>query len=407
MRKQIYLVILMLVALSCTNFMNENPYQASMNKLVLSLVLPEGFDTLSTSGFDLMIEEMNTGSRYTMKTDSTGQVIVDLPTGLYRVTANGKVFTDVFNGMADKLAIVNGEFRLNLPLVHSTAGAIIIKELYNGGCKKSPIEGDYQSDKYMILHNNDYRVQYLDSLCVGTLSPYNSNGANNFVSKDPVTGESVFPDFVPIVQAIWQFPGDGDDFPLQPGEDAVLCFCGAIDHTVQYPLSVNLNKENYFVCYNLTHFPNTLYHPVPGDKISQDRILNLVIKTGKATAYTLSLNSPAVLVWKPKGISMLEYAQNPDNQTPVPGGSENVVKIPYEWAYDAVEVFNGQATNNTKRLAPVLDASYVLQTDVYLGRSVMRRVDEQASQKAGYEVLMDSNNSLKDFYETEKQSLHE
>jgi hypothetical protein len=34
-------------------------------------------------------------------------------------------------------------------------------------------------------------------------------------------------------------------------------------------------------------------------------------------------------------------------------------------------------------------------------------VDEEATQEAGYEVLMDTNNSSTDFYEREKQSLHE
>ena len=38
---------------------------------------------------------------------------------------------------------------------------------------------------------------------------------------------------------------------------------------IQYPviqgLSVNLNKPDYFVCYNSTYFNNTVYHPAPGN----------------------------------------------------------------------------------------------------------------------------------------------
>ena len=37
----------------------------------------------------------------------------------------------------------------------------------------------------------------------------------------------------------------------------------------------------------------------------------------------------------------------------------------------------------------------------------MRRVDEALSGAAGYEVLMDTNNSSNDFYERETQSLHD
>ena len=97
-----------------------------------------------------------------------------------------------------------------------------------------------------------------------------------------------------------------------------------------------------------------------------------------------------------------------DTIIPVPGSTvDNVVKVPYEWVVDAVEVFDGTSSTNSKRLAPSLDAGYVTQTDLYLGRSLMRNTDEQASENAGYEILQDTNNSINDFYETEKQSLHE
>ena len=86
---------------------------------------------------------------------------------------------------------------------------------------------------------------------------------------------------------------------------------------------------------------------------------------------------------------------------------DRVVKVPYEWVMDAVEVFDGSSTNNEKRLSPLADAGFVTQTDVFLGRSLMRHVDEEATAISGYEILADTNNSSNDFYETEKQSLHE
>ena len=94
----------------------------------------------------------------------------------------------------------------------------------------SPLEGNYQSDKYIILHNNDSEVQYLDSLCFGALDPYNSQATNVWVTQDEATGATIFKDFAPIVQCIWQFGGTGKTFPLQPGEDAVI----AINHPVKW-----------------------------------------------------------------------------------------------------------------------------------------------------------------------------
>ena len=397
-----------ILAAACTDMKNSNPYEESLNVLTVTALYPEGYQGFDLEGSLAVVEEMNTGNRYSVPTDAAGCFSLSLPNDIYRINVSGRFDRDVFNGAADKVVISGFDVAMSLPLSYSRAGSIVIKELYCGGCKMLPQEGNYQGDQYFILHNNDYNVQYLDSLCFGTLSPNNSTGTNPWVSKNESTGETIFPDFLPIIQAVWQMPGDGDDFPLQPGEDAVICLRGAIDHTLQYPLSVNLNKPDYFVCYNITYFWNTMYHPAPGNLISQDRIVDVVIKTGQANAYTLSLSSPTLVIWKPEGMTMHEFANAPGNVIPVPGSNvDDVVTIPMDWVYDAVEVFDGRSANNSKRLPPAVDAGYIMQTDTYLGRSLMRHVDENASAAAGYEVLADTNNSLNDFYETEKQSLHE
>lgn len=398
----------MLTLAACTDIRNSDPYKESLNVLTVSAVYPQGHEDAAREGVEVNVEDMNTASRYTAATDASGTAVFRIPNGIYRINMSDRQESDIYNGSTDRFVVNGGTAELKLRLSHSRSGSIVIKEIYCGGCLKLPQEGNYQADQYFILHNNDFNVRYLDGLCFGTLSPYNSNGSNPWLTKDPATGESILPDFLPIIQAVWQFPGDGDDFPLQPGEDAVVCVRGAIDHTVQYPLSVNLNKEGYFVCYNNTYFPNTMFHPAPGDKISTDRYLDVVIKTGKANAYTLSNSSPTLVLFKAEGMTIQEFVGITDNMTPVPGSlSDYVVKVPFEWVIDAVEVFDARSANNTKRLVPSLDAGYVLQTDTYLGRSLMRKTDEAMTASAGYEVLTDTNNSLNDFYETSQQSLHE
>ena len=407
MKKALYILAALILA-SCADVKDTNPYEGGVNVLTLTAVYPEELADADKAGLNAVVEDMNTGSRYSQVTTSDGTATFTLPNGLYRINVSGRSDLGIFNGAADKVVISGGDLAFSLQMSYSKPGSIVIKELYCGGCKKLPQEGNYQADQYFILHNNHYEVQYLDSLCFGTLSPNNATGANYFVSKDPSTGENVFPDYIPVIQAVWQFPGDGDDFPLQPGEDAVVCVRGAIDHSQQYPLSVNLNRPDYFVCYNVTYFWNPTYHPAPGDQISDTRIVDVVIKTGQANAYTLSISSPTLAIFKAQGISIQDFTQSEENVIAVPGSSvDRVVKVPYEWVLDAVEVFDGRSTNNEKRLGPLADAGFVTLTDIYLGRSLMRYVDEEASAVSGYEILADTNNSSNDFYETEKQSLHE
>lgn len=393
---------------SCAGSLTD-PYAATLCRLEVTLDYPEGSE--SCEGVAVKAEDINLGSLYSAPTDASGKAVFELPTGLYRFSVSEIRDEDIFNGTRENFAL-KGPAQLSVALGHSRTGKLVFKEIYCGGCDKEPEQGTYQMDKYLIIHNNYHEVQYLDGLCIGTIFPYNATAANPFLTFNPETYELDLPDFLPVAQAVWQFGGDGTSFPLQPGADAVVCLCGAIDHTAMYPLSVNLDKEDYFVCYNPTFFYNTLYHPAPGPNIRQERILDCPIKLGQANAYTFSVTSPVALLYHgPEGMTMSEYIQNTKvtgSVIQVPGSSlDKTVVIRPEWVVDAVEVFNGSSASNAKRLGASMDAGYVTLSEAYKGHTLMRRTDEELSALVGYEVLSDTNNSSVDFYERETQSLHE
>lgn len=410
MKQLAYILLLMtfLTTGSCTNIDKDNPYDNQLHTLQVNAVYPNEYSNYLREGVTVKIEDIDRGNSYTSKTDKNGTVRFSLTKGIYRIQISDKAEQDIFNGLADKVKLVNGDLALNLPLVHSRSGDIVIKEIYCGGCTKLPFEGNYQSDKYMILHNNTSETQYLDGLCFGSLDPYNSQATNVWVTQDESTGATIFPDFLPVAQCVWQFGGTGQTFPLAPGEDAVVVICGAIDHAAQYIQSVNLNKPGYFVCYNPVYFWNTLYHPAPGDQITPDHYLNVVIKTGQANAYTFSVFSPATVLFKAKDTTIQDFVSQADNVIQKPGSTvDRIVKVPINWVLDAVEIYYGGSSNNMKRMPPSVDAGYVTQSALYDGRTLYRHTDEEASREAGYEILEDTNNSSSDFYEREKQSLHE
>ena len=410
MKQLAYILLLMtfFTTGSCTDIDKDNPYDNQLHTLQVNAVYPDEYSDYLREGVTVKIEDIDRGNSYTSKTDKNGTVRFSLTKGIYRIQISDKAEQDIFNGLADTVKFLNGDLALNLPLVHSRSGDIVIKEIYCGGCTKLPFEGNYQSDKYMILHNNTSETQYLDGLCFGSLDPYNSQATNVWVTQDESTGATIFPDFLPVAQCVWQFGGTGQTFPLAPGEDAVVVICGAIDHAAQYPQSVNLNKPGYFVCYNPVYFWNTLYHPAPGDQITPDHYLNVVIKTGQANAYTFSVFSPATVLFKAKDTTIQDFVSQADNVIQKPGSTvDRIVKVPVDWVLDAVEIYYGGSSNNMKRMPPSVDAGYVTQSALYDGRTLYRHTDEEASREAGYEILEDTNNSSSDFYEREKQSLHE
>ena len=375
------------------------PYEGKLNNLSVVAQYPDGYSP--RAGASVSIENVSGEGSYKLLTDASGKASTTLPDGLYRISVHDRDGSSVFNGTLDKVVVTGGDVNVTLPLLYSKAGSIVIKELYCGGCSKVPEEGTYQADQYLIIHNNDTEPRMLDGLCLGTLSPYNSNASNPWADA-----EGNLPAFLPVIQAVWMIGGSGSTFPLAPGEDAVICLRGAIDHASRYPMSVNLNQPGYFVCYNPVYFPNTLFHPVPGDKIEEARYLEVVIKTGQANAYTFSLNSPAVVLFRAEGVDIHDFVAVADNLIQVPGGTDRVVAIPAEWVVDALEVFNGGSSDNRKRLPASLDAGYVTLSETFKGKTLMRHTDEVASESAGFEILQDTNNSTIDFYERETQSLH-
>ena len=400
------LLLALVSAVGCLQMKSE-PYEGGTFKLTVSTVLPSEYSELNGMPITVRADNIVSSTIYTGVTDLHGKATFTLENGLYAVTASGRHGEHIFNGTTSGLVkLLGGDASCTVPLFHSISGALVIKEIYVGGCSKAPQEGTYQSDQYFIIHNNDFETAYLDSLCFGTLSPYNSTSVNNWTERDPVTGETVFPDFAPVVTVVWQLPGSGKDFPLAPGADAVVALRGAIDHTLQYPLSVNLNRPDLFACYNPTYFPNPTYHPAPGDQVKPERYAQVVIKTGQSNANTFSISSPTVVLFRtpmPAG----EYVLQPDVVRVTPGNSaDRVVVVPYEWIVDAVEVFDGRSSSNGKRVAPAADAGFVLQSDIFKGHTLRRKVDEKVSAENGYEVLVDTNNSSNDFYESEIQSLH-
>lgn len=404
MKRLILILLAALLAAACAREY-RSPWPDGLQLLSINAVYPAGYADAVHEGAVIRIEEVSSGAAYRARTDRRGLAEIRIPAGIYRITCSDRTGKDLFNGTADKV-VVTERRTVDLLLAHSRAGSLVIKEVYTGGCSKAPQEGTYQSDQYFIIHNNDTETAWLDSLCFGTLSPYNSTAVNNWVTRDAATGELVFPDFAPVVTVVWQLPGNGRSFPLEPGEDAVVALRGAIDHTLQYPLSVNLNRSDVFTCYNPTYFPNPTYHPAPGDQVRADRYAQVVIKTGQANANTVSLSSPTLVLFRtpmPAG----DYVLQPDVVQVTPGNSaDRVVKVPYGWVIDAVEVFDGRSGGNAKRVSPAADAGFVMQSDIYKGHTLRRRVDEAASAENGYEVLMDTNNSSNDFYESEIQSLH-
>lgn len=393
------------LAVSCTSFDDAHPYDGDLATLEIASVYPADFTV--AKDIEVKATEITNGNYYIAKTDDKGCATFRIPRGAYRIAIAEQRDGKVFNGTLEEVRLTNSStpVKLELPVFLSTAGKIVIKEIYCGGCPMAPHDGNLQNDQYVILHNNDNQTQYLDGLYFGIVAPSASGATNNWVTAGS-DGQLKFQEFAPIYECIWQFQGTGKDFPLAPGQDAVIAIRGAVDFTQDFPLSVNLNQENYFATFSRLHFGNEKLNLTPGDRVRPERLLQVVKKTGVSTAYSIAVQSPAVVIFRPeKDFDFAAYIADDSRCVATdPAGSTKCIKVPWEWILDGVEVF--YSTNNHKRLKPEVDAGAFPFSILYQGHTVHRKLDEKASAAAGYEIYVDTNNSSEDFEERETQSLH-
>ncbi len=394
--------VVLLLAAGCEMFDpadGSNPYETSLFNLTVDPVFPAGKEDFKKAGIEVVLGDINKGHNITVLTGENGKAEVRLPNGNYRITLNNKTEEFIFNGSADNIIIDNADKTQKITMVSSRRGELIFKEIYCGGCLAYPLQGKYAKDIYVIVHNNSGVTQYLDNVCLGTADPYNAIATNVWTKEE-------LEKFVPVIQAVWKIGGNGTTFPLEPGEDAVICIFGAIDHTRTYRQSVNLDKADYFVCYDNVLFPNPDYHPAPGPNIKDERHLEVVVKLGQANAYAFSLNSPAAVIFRAQDTTIEDFIKKEGSIIQKPGSTvDRIVKVPVEWVLDGVEVFTGNTAGNIKRLGSAVDAGFIPFSAPYLRHTLHRYVDEEESAAKGYEVLMDNNNSSKDFYEKDIQSL--
>ncbi len=396
-----------LFAAGCTSFSDSDPYEADLMTLEIVSIYPAGYESSAQSGVEVKAEEITNGNHYIARTDDAGCATFRIPRGVYRISIADWREDAIFNGALEEIRLTEGSAaqRYELPLIQSTPGTIVFKEIYCGGCPMTPATGNLQTDQYVILHNNANKTQYLDGLCFGIVAPSVAAGTNNWVTT--VDGQLQFQEFAPIFECVWQFRGAGNDFPLAPGEDAVIAIRGAVDFTQDFPLSVNLNKPEYFATFSRLHFENEKLYLTPGDQIQESHLLQVLKKTGSSKAYSIAIQSPAVILFRPEaGFDFEAYVADDSRCVATdPGGNAKCFKVPWSWILDGVEVFYG--TRNQKRLKTEVDAGAFTFSVTFQCHTIHRKLNEAATAANGYPIYVDTNNSSVDFYERSTQSLHE
>ncbi len=352
------------------------------------------------------------GMVFSQPTDASGVATFHVPVGIYDITVSHVSTPDngwrtVYNGSTSNVVVrQDSPATVSLSLATATSSAIIIRELYVGGCQRDDGSGWFYRDKYVIIANNSPERVVLPALCLAVATPYNSYGDNkNYDDQGHLNYENE--GFIPAASSIWYFQGENVVF--EPWQQRVIALNGAIDHTLTYANSVNLANPDYYCTYDIEHYTSTSAYPSPSELIPTSHYLKAVRYGDQMeSAWPLSNTSPAFFIFTPpEGMTPLEFGNDASNVWYDEGRALPTFacrKVPVENILDAVEVFSTSWDEASKRLTASVDVGAVFMTARH-GHSVERRIDEQESKRLGHTVYIDTNNSTLDFYEREHCSL--
>lgn len=345
----------------------------------------------SVKDLKIKLNNYSTGVQYERQLTEVGTVSVDnIIPGIYTISISGNAYDTngneyYVNGNLVNKAIYKGLDAVNISISGLKVSPLVFTEIYYAGSPKN-----YFRDQFYEVYNNSSEVQYLDGLYFAQLYPLTATRTLPVWNYDD-GGKMCYGD------RIWKFPGSGHDYPLQPGESAVLSQL-AVNHqlSIYNPLSPVDGSHSEFE-FNMDNpsFPDQpaidmvhVYYKGKAEKGTLKQFLTSVF--GSAFAI---FKVPNGSDWNPLSIAWQNYE--------VGMASSPKAKIPNEWVLDAVECVNGESYADAKRIPGVLDAGVTWVGASYNGLGVSRKLVIQNGDTLRREdntlIFQDTNNSTDDF----------
>ncbi|UKI39460.1 MAG: DUF4876 domain-containing protein [Alistipes putredinis] len=242
----------------------------------------------------------------------------------------------------------------------------------------------YFNDTYFEIVNNSDEVQYLDQCIVGNMTQLQGK-PTEWVDND---GKQL--DRYPFYGYVVAFPGNGTDYPLQPGQSVVIAN-DATDHsTLKAAECPNLSGADWEIYLSDA---GRIFTDVDYEAPNMDVIYyNAQPKSFGQGAF----GSAMVLAKLPAGQTPAQFAADPANLSTVPNsdGTMKYLMMPSNYVLDAVEMVDPELTEPTKNLLTRDDASYVSMA-AWSAKAIVRKSTVDAETNRVY--YQDTNDSAKDF----------
>lgn len=385
-----YLYILFIFIIGCGDY--ELPDTV---ELIINIYYPEQFH----NGKPIVNEKVSiinkqTGRKFSKTTDERGVVIFNVRGGVYDV-----IFSSVENHILENdqylttkpiqfFATLNNEKVLSETYSYALTtdykiltDSFVIKELYSSGSRTS--EGKlYYPDIFIEIYNNTNHFLYSDGLCFGVVRYKNTYTPNPWKDENGQISNNI-----PVWSYVAVVPGNGEDYPVAPGESIILAL-SAINHKTDpngNPNSIDLSFSNWEMYIEDGKFADNPAVP--------NLIMHQIHQRPYSKTISFNVNGQVVILFRIPKNNYSEFFNSENNYSYEPGGTERCLMIPSGWVIDGVE--NAQKNSVVyKRLPNFIDSGFIQHKGKGEGVAIRRKVKEIDD---GRIIYLDTNNSSDDF----------
>ena len=201
--------------------------------------------------YQVTFTNTNTGEVLGFTTVNKKISVLQIPEGVYDVVATARLSLYNYLGTVKGAVINSNESLTSIPVVATKSSSLVIKEVFYS-CSRTPANATYLKDNYFEIYNNGPDPVFVDGLCIGTSSNYSSASINfadaegNLVNADGTHTGIKADDYLCMNSVVWQVPGNGSTYLLNPGESFVIASY-ATDHTAEdkNPNSIDLSGADF------------------------------------------------------------------------------------------------------------------------------------------------------------------
>lgn len=345
--------------------------------LTVNVVLPSDVSEDNVENLVLITSKGSTND--TIKLQSlTGQKLT-LTQGQYTLSVTGKVKDEASAYVTGNTSVdLYADNATTVSLSKINQSPLLFKEIFTAAGAMY-----YMKDSYFEIVNNSDEVQYLDGLILS--SPQGGQSAANAWQANGMA------DLYASGQgAVIAFPGNGTNYPLQPGESVVI----ANDAANHKELAAEGNN-----CPDLSKADWEIYLDYVSDDIDYDAPnMNVIFQNNTyMKAFGLGFYGRAYILAKlPAGITPEEYVADTNNlqTTPNTTSDRQYLMIPSKYVLDAVDIWDGDEEVHYGTFLAKDDAQGVIASKAWEGKCIRRKV---AKIENGRPYYQDTNNSANDF----------